>query len=79
MQDNFNDHVAIDLAASVMIVPGPRARLGYAFEEHDDPVWWIMIFAIQRGIAYNPNDLTLAFEFDNFDIYGDDLWSLMLR
>ena len=25
----------------------------------------------------NPGDLTLALEYDLFDIYGDDLWNLM--
>lgn len=79
VQDNFNDHVAIDLAASVMIVPGLEARLGYAFEDHDDPAGVDNdIRQINAWIAYNPNDLTLALEFDSFAFYGDDLWSLML-
>ena len=28
-------------------------------------------------LAYNPGDLTLALEFDIFDVYGDELWNLM--
>jgi hypothetical protein len=76
--DNFNgDNIAIDLAASLMIVPGLEARLGYAQQEvgglvDDD------ISQFNAWIAYNPGDLTLAFEYDNIDMYQDDYWSMLL-
>jgi hypothetical protein len=74
----FNDHFAIDIAASTMIVPGLEARLGYAHEDGevtgpgDDN-----IDQFNAWLAYNPGDLTLALEFDIFDIYGDELWDIM--
>ena len=73
--DDFNDNIAIDLAASVMIVPGLEARLGYAHQDMDDSD----IGQFNTWIAYNPGDLTLAFEFDYFDFDNDaDLWDIML-
>ena len=73
--DDFNDNVAIDLAASVMFFPGLEARLGYAHQDNDDQ----NIGHLNGWIAYNPGDLTLAFEFDNFDFDGDtELWDIML-
>ena len=33
--DDLNDAVAIDIAASVMITPGLEARLGYAHQDRD--------------------------------------------
>jgi hypothetical protein len=75
--ENFNgDNIAIDIAASLMIVPGLEARLGYAQEEihsaNDD------VSQFNAWIAYNPGDLTLAFEYDNYDIATADYWDLML-
>lgn len=73
--EDFNgDNIAIDLAASAMIIPGLEAQLGYAQEEvgNDD------ISQFNAWISYNPNDLTLAMEYDNFDILGTDYWALML-
>ena len=73
--ENFNgDNLAIDLAASAMIIPGLEAQLGYAQEEvgNDD------ISQFNAWISYNPDDLTLAMEYDNFDILGTDYWALML-
>lgn len=75
--EDFNDdNIAIDLAASVMIVPGLEAQLGYAREEVDALSNDISQF--NAWISYNPNDLTLAMEYDNFDIAGTDYWALML-
>ena len=76
--DDFTgDNIAIDLAASLMIMPGLEARLGYAQQEvgglvDDD------ISQFNTWIAYNPGDLTLAFEYDNIDMYQDDYWSMLL-
>ena len=72
---NFdNDGGAIDIAASAMIIPGLEAQIGYANDnltgdekDHHFNAW----------IAYNPNDLTLAFEFDDYELSGSDLWDLM--
>ena len=75
--EDFNDdNIAIDLAASVMIIPGLEAQLGYAQEEVDALSDDISQF--NAWISYNPNDLTLAMEYDNFDIAGTDYWALML-
>ena len=72
--DDFNDNIAIDLAASLMIVPGLEARLGYAHQDMDDSD----IGQFNTWIAYNPGDLTMAFEFDYFDFDNDaDLWDIM--
>ena len=74
------DDMAIDLAASVMIIPGLEARLGYAHQEVDQsPSPDTDISQFNMWLGYNPNDLTLAIEYDNFDILKDDeYWSLML-
>lgn len=72
--DHFNDNIAIDLAASVMIVPGLEARLGYAHQDMDSDD----ISRFNTWIAYNPGDLTLALEFDAFNIQDNDLWDIML-
>jgi hypothetical protein len=78
VQDDLNDHFAIDIAASVMILPGLEARIGFAHEEHDQVGGDDDINQFNAWISYNPGDLTLAFEFDTFDIYGNDLWDIML-
>lgn len=72
--DHFNDNIAIDLAASVMIVPGLEARLGYAHQDMDPDD----VSQFNAWIAYNPGDLTLALEFDAFDVMDNDIWDLML-
>jgi hypothetical protein len=78
--DNFDgDNLAIDLAASVMIIPGLEARLGYAHEEIENGASDTDISQFNMWLGYNPNDLTLAIEYDNFDILEDqEYWSLML-
>jgi hypothetical protein len=76
VDDAFNDNIAIDIAASVMIVPGLEARLGFAHQDqehaNDDN-----INQFNAWLAYNPGDLTLALEFDIFDVYGDEIWDFM--
>ena len=78
------DDLALDLAASVMIIPGLEARLGYAHQEVDKtnplpPTVDTDISQFNIWLGYNPNDLTLAIEYDNFDILEDhDYWSMML-
>ena len=74
--DDFNDNIALDIAASMMIIPGLEARLGYAHQESDD---YSDISHFNGWISYNPGDLTLAFEFDTFDIQNSaDIWDMML-
>lgn len=75
--DDFNgDNIALDIAASLMIIPGLEARLGYAHEEVDSANKNISQF--NGWLGYNPGDLTLAIEFDNYDILDDEYWSMML-
>ena len=61
---DLDDGMAIDIAASVMFFPGLEAQLGFANEngagEEDDSQQF------NGWIAWNPGDLTLAFEFDSF-------------
>ena len=77
VEDDFNkDNIAIDLAASVMIFPGLEARLGYAHQESE--TLGDSISQFNSWIEWNPNDLTLAFEYDNFDIATADYWDLLL-
>ena len=71
-----NQNMAIDLAASLMIIPGLEARLGYA-EQHEKDKDDLSQF--NAWIAYNPGDLTLAFEYDNADKpNSNDYWSMLL-
>ena len=76
-QDNFNENFAIDIAASVMIVPGLEARLGFAHQDDENAAMDDNVNQFNAWLAYNPGDLTLALEFDIFDVYGDELWNLM--
>ena len=69
------DHMAIDIAASMMIIPGLEAQLGYANQDMGSAKDWSQFNA---WIAYNPNDLTLAFEYDNADKGSADYWSMLL-
>ena len=68
--------MAVDLAASVMFFPGLEARLGIANENgtsNDDTLQF------NGWLAWNPNDLTLALEFDTVDYAdGTDTWDIML-
>ena len=79
------DDIALDLAASVMIIPGLEARLGYAHQEIDNEDAFSSlstdsdISQFNMWLGYNPNNLTLAIEYDNYDILvDDDYWSMML-
>jgi hypothetical protein len=77
--DNFNgDNIALDIAGSLMIIPGLEARLGYAHEEVDEGASSKDISQFNGWLGYNPGDLTLALEFDNYEILDDEYWSMML-
>ena len=83
MHDNYftsgydlsQEKIAIDLAASMMIIPGLEAQLGYAtqdIDEKDD------LSQFNAWIAYNSNDLTLAFEYNDADKIDGDYWNMLL-
>ena len=75
--DDLDNGIAIELAASVMFFPGLEARLGFANEndENDDDDSQ----QVNAWIAWNPNALTLALEYDHFSYSDDsDAWTLML-
>jgi hypothetical protein len=107
--DHLNDsQIGIDIAASLMIVPGLEWRMGYAFENND--AWdnsianyntWatthnsaITLFntgttlgiipnadkisQFNTNLSYQTGGLTLAFEWDVWDIYIIDMWNIML-
>ena len=67
--------MAIDIAGSVMIIPWIEARLGYA---NDNITAGEDNHHFNGWIAYNPNDLTIALEFDDFELNNEDLWDVML-
>jgi hypothetical protein len=74
---DLDDGMAIDLAASVMFFPGLEAQLGFANEngagQKDDSQQF------NGWIAWNPGDLTLAFEFDSFSFANnEDASNIML-
>ena len=77
--DDFNgDNIAVDIAASLMIIPGLEARLGYAHQNTDTMAADDDIQHFNAWLEYNPGNLTLAFEYDNFDVLGTDIWDIML-
>ena len=74
--NDLDDGIAIDLAASVMFMPGLEARLGFVNDNgsSDDDVQ-----QINGWLGWNPGDLTLAVEFDSFSLANDtDAWNMML-
>ncbi|MEC8419892.1 MAG: outer membrane beta-barrel protein [Verrucomicrobiota bacterium] len=73
---NLGEGVAIDIAASAMIVPGLEARLGFAYEDVEDVD--DSISQINTFLSYSANNLTLALEYDNYNIYGSTLWDIMV-
>ena len=108
--DNLNDgNIGLDIAASVMIIPGLEFRLGFGYENNDqynDAVssynTWagglktaispfdavsaaaIPIFPesdeisqFNMQLAYQTGGLTLALEWDVWDVYVIDLWNMM--
>ena len=79
VDDDFNkDNIAVDIAASLMIIPGLEARLGYAHQNTESTGAEDDIQHFNTWVEYNPGNLTLAFEYDNFDILGTDVWDIML-
>jgi len=74
---NTNDgEVAVDMQAAIMIVPGLEGRLGYAHESKNGANADIEQF--NAWLAYNDRALTLAVEFDTWDVGTRDIWDVML-
>jgi len=79
VNDHFNDNnIALDIAASLMIIPGLEARIGYAHQDTGSEGADDNIQHFNAWLEYNPGNLTLAFEYDNFDVLGTDIWDIML-
>jgi len=80
ISNDLNDgEIAVDIAASLMIIPGLEARLGYAHESSSDPLNIKNDIKQFNGwIAFKPGNFTLALEFDTFDVYAEELWDVML-
>jgi hypothetical protein len=76
LDDDTNDgDVAIDLQAAIMILPGVEGRLGYAHESRDSNA---DIEQFNAWLAYNDRALTLAIEFDDWNVGTRDIWDVML-
>ncbi|MDA8990119.1 hypothetical protein N9H45_01155 [Opitutales bacterium] len=115
--DNLNEgNVGIDIAASVMIIPGLELRIGFGYENNDaydnsvsgynswarnyNNVLATDIAALGAGVpvlpyanifpeaddithfnfitSYQTGGLTLAFEWDLWNVYVIDMWNMML-
>jgi hypothetical protein len=70
-----NGDVAVDLQAAIMIIPGLEGRLGFGHESRDNNQDTEQFNA---WLAYNDRALTLAVEYDNWDIGPRDIWDIML-
>jgi hypothetical protein len=111
--DHLNDgNVGVDIAASIMIIPGLEFRLGFGYENNDQydnsisgynswaggvnsalddystasgkPVTMLPIYPDADDISqlnfllsYQTGGLTLAFEWDLWNVYVIDMWNLM--
>ena len=108
--DHLNDgNVGLDIAASVMIIPGLEFRLGFGYENNDQydnsisgynawakqlntdlsnagaPVTSMLpiypkaddISQLNFLLSYQTGGLTLAFEWDLWNVYVIDMWNLM--
>ena len=108
--DHLNDgNVGLDIAASVMIIPGLEFRLGFGYEnndQYDNSISGYNAWAKQLNtdlsnagapatsmlpiypeaddisqlnflLSYQTGGLTLAFEWDMWDVYVIDMWNLM--
>ena len=70
--------VAVDLQAAVMIMPGLEGRIGYAHDSNDAIAGDDSIEQINIWLSYAQGGLTTAIEYDNWEVYGDDAWNIML-
>ena len=72
--------IGIDLQLALMIMPGFEARLGYAHDSEDDtnPATEDDVEQFNAWLAYTDGGLTLALEYDDWDIKSLDAWNIML-
>jgi hypothetical protein len=111
--DHLNDgNVGLDIAASVMIIPGLEFRLGFGYENNDqynnsisgynswtsglasaldddgltDEASFVRSYLFPTSddisqlnflLSYQTGGLTLAFEWDMWDVYVVDIWNIM--
>jgi hypothetical protein len=108
--DHLNDgNVGLDIAASVMIIPGLEFRLGFGYEnndQYDNSISGYNAWAKQLNtdlsnvgapatsmlpiysdaddisqlnflLSYQTGGLTLAFEWDVWNVYVIDMWNIM--
>lgn len=111
--DHLNDgNVGLDIAASVMIIPGLEFRLGFGYENNDqynesigghntwtsgmasaldddgltDDASFVRSYLFPTSddisqlnflLSYQTGGLTLAFEWDMWDVYVVDIWNIM--
>jgi len=80
LDDDTNDgDVAIDIQAAIMILPGLEGRMGYAHESRDSVGNLNAdIDQFNAWLEYHDRALTLAVEYDNWDIGTRDIWDVML-
>ena len=76
--DTKGGTVALDLQAAVMIMPGLEGRIGYAHDSNDAIAGDDSIEQINIWLSYAQGGLTTAIEYDNWEVYGDDAWNIML-
>jgi hypothetical protein len=69
--------IGIDLQLALMIMPGFEARLGYGHDSEDVP-GDNDIEQFNAWLAYTDGGLTLALEYDDWDIITTDAWNVML-
>jgi len=75
--DTDDGDVGVDLQLALMIIPGFEARLGYGHDStgsgaNSD------IEQFNAWLAYTDGGLTLALEYDDWDITTVDAWNVML-
>jgi hypothetical protein len=74
--------IGIDLQLALMIMPGFEARLGYAHDSVQEAFPGALddddIEQFNAWVAYNDGGLTLALEYDDWDIISIDAWNIML-
>lgn len=72
---NLGEGVAVDVAASVMIISGLEGQIGFAHEDVDDEGDSISQF--NAFLSYTNENLTLGLEHDQYDYFDYALWDIM--
>ena len=87
---HLNDgNVGLDIAASVMIIPGLEFSLGFGYESNEHYNETLVPFSggvlpesddisqLNLQVSYETGGLTLALEWDLWNVYVIDMWNLM--